>query len=198
MRVASKGFLVALLVVASRAEAQHGGGPAGPAAAAPAEARQHDFLVGQWDLAVKVPATSLATRIHGMPKLVGTWKAWRAFDGYGIQDELRITDASGNPMNLTHSLRYYDRTTRQWTITALDAYRGKVVTFTATWADGRMSQQSKGVDQEGKAFLSRAQFTDITPSAFTFRQDRSYDEGKSWKEGALVIEAKRIAATAPR
>ncbi|HEX9165815.1 MAG TPA: hypothetical protein VF862_07870 [Gemmatimonadales bacterium] len=198
MRVAAIGFQAVLLVVASRAVAQHGGGPIGPAAVAPAEARQHDFLVGQWDLTVKVPATSLATRIHGMPKLVGTWKAWRAFDGYGIQDELRITDASGNPMNLTHSLRYYDRTARQWTITALDAYRGKVVTSTATWADGAMSQEAKGVDQEGKAFLSRARFTDITPSSFTFRQDRSYDEGKSWKEGTLVIEAKRVAATAPR
>ena len=198
MRFATKWFLVALLLVPSWAAAQHGGGPAGAAPAAPAEARQYDFLVGQWDLKVKVPATSLATRIHGMPRLVGTWKAWRAFDGYGIQDELRITDASGNPMNLTHSLRFYDRTIRRWTITALDVYRGKVTPLTSTWAEGRMNQESEGVDQEGKAFLARARFTDISPTAFTFRQDRSYDGGKSWKEDTLVIEATRIAASAPR
>lgn len=198
MPMASRVFLIALLSVPAVVGAQHTAAAPAPAPSAPPEARQHDFLVGQWDLIVKVPATSLATRIHGMPKLVGTWKAWRAFDGYGIEDELRITDAAGNPMNLTHSLRFYDRTSRRWTVTALDVYRGKVTTLTATWAEGRMHQESKGVDQDGKAYLSRARFSDITPSGFTFQQDRSPDDGKTWKENTLVIEAKRVAATAPR
>jgi hypothetical protein len=198
MPVAARLFLIALLSVPSVAGAQHSAAAPTPAPSAPSEARQHDFLVGQWDLTVKVPATSLATRIHGMPRLVGTWKAWRAFDGYGVEDELRITDASGNPMNLTHSLRYYDRTSRRWTVTALDVYRGKVTTLTATWAEGSMNQESKGVDQDGKPYLSRARFSDITATGFTFRQDRSSDDGKTWKEDTLVIEAKRVAATAPR
>lgn len=192
--------LVILFAVPSPAPAQHGAGApqAVPAPAAPAEARQYEFLVGQWTLEVKLPATSLATKLHGMPKLVGTWKAWRAFDGYGVEDELRITDASGNPVNLTHSLRYYDRNAGQWAITALEAYRGKFVTLASRWAEGRMVATSSGVDQEGKAFLQRAQFLDITPQAFTYRQDRSFDEGKKWTEGTLTITAKRVAAAAPR
>jgi hypothetical protein len=198
MSVASRVLLVAFLTVPSIATAQHGDPSAASAPSAPAEAKQHDFLVGQWELSVKVPATSLATRLHGMPKLVGSWKAWRAFDGYGIEDELRITDASGNPVTLVHSLRYYDRTTRQWNITSLDVYRGKVSTLTSSWGKGTMLQESRGVDQEGKPYLVRARFIDITPTAFRFRQDRSYDDGKSWKEDTLVIQAKRVAAMAPR
>ena len=198
MPVASRVLLVTLLTIPSIVTAQHGDPSAAQAPSAPAEARQHDFLLGQWELSVKVPATSLATRLHGMPKLVGSWKGWRAFDGYGIEDELRITDASGNPVTLVHSLRYYDRTTRKWSITALDVYRGKVSTLSATWGKGTMLQESRGVDQEGKPYLARARFIEITPTAFRFRQDRSYDDGKSWKEDTLVIEAKRVAATAPR
>ena len=198
MSVRSNLTLAFMLAVPPIIQAQHGEATAAPPASAPIEARQHDFLVGQWDLTVKVPATSLATRIHGMPKLVGTWKGWRAFDGHGIEDELRITDAAGNPVNLTHSLRYYDRAARRWGITALDVYRGRVTALTATWGDRKMLQASRGLDSEGKAYVSRSRFSEITPTSFKFRQDRSYDDGKTWTENTLAIDAKRVAAAAPR
>lgn len=189
--------LVSVLAVPGGLAAQHGAAAAAPSPTAPPEAKQHDFLVGQWELTVKVPATSLATRLHGMPKLVGTWKAWRAFDGFGVEDELRITDASGNPMSLSHALRFYDRTVKHWVITGLDVYRGKVSTATATWDAGRMEQMSRGTDPDGKAYLTRSRFSDISPAGFVFRQERSYDEGRKWTAGT-TIEAKRISATAPR
>ena len=69
------------LILPCSARAQHGAGTSPAPVSAPAEARQHDFLVGQWELVVKVPPAGLAQRIHGVPRLVGTWKAWRAFDG---------------------------------------------------------------------------------------------------------------------
>jgi hypothetical protein len=168
------------------------------APAAPPEARQHDFLVGQWELVVKVPAVGLAQKIHGTPRLAGTWKAWRAFDGFGIEDELRITDAAGNPLSLSHAMRYYDRAARSWNVTLLDVYRGKVSAATAEWKDGRMTQSSRGTDQEGKPALIRSRFFDITPTSFRWQQDRSTDEGKTWKEGTLRVEAKRVAPAAPR
>lgn len=197
MSATSRALLVACLAVPSVAVAQHGPTATG-AASAPAEGKQHDFLVGQWELTVKVPAVTLAERMHGVPKMVGSWKAWRAFDGYGVEDELRITDASGNPITLVHSLRFYDRTARQWAITALDVYRGKVSSFTASWNKGSMEQESRGTDAEGKPYLARAAFSDITPTSFQFRQDMSYDNGKSWKKNTLIIEATRVSATAPR
>jgi len=179
-------------------EAQHAAGTQQAAPSAPAEARQHDFLVGQWELVVKVPPAGLAQRIHGVPKLVGTWKAWRAFDGFGVEDELRITDAAGNPLSLSHALRYYDRTARSWSITLLDVYRGRLTSATAEWKDGRMVQNGRGTDPEGKPTLVRSRFHDITPGSFKWQQDRSADNGKTWTEGTLRIEARRVAAAAPR
>jgi hypothetical protein len=177
--------------------AQHGAGT-GAAATAPAEARQHDFLVGQWELEIKVRPVGLAQRIHGAPRLTGLWKAWRAFDGFGIEDELRITDPAGNPVSLSHTMRFYDRAARAWSLAVLDVYRGKLTSATAEWKEGRMTQTSRGTDPEGKPVLVRSRFSDITPTGFRWQQDRSDDEGKSWTEGTLRITARRVAATAPR
>src|SRR4051812_21554394 len=86
--------------------AQHGAtGSARPALTPAREAGQFDFLIGQWDLVVTPKANSLAAKIHGSPTFLGMWKAWRAVDGFGVEDELRIMDRSGNPSSLSHALR---------------------------------------------------------------------------------------------
>jgi len=189
--------LISLLMFATAVQAQHGGGGASTRTA-PAEANQFAFLVGQWELAVRPKASTLAMKIHGVPKLAGTWKAWRAFDGFGIEDELRITDASGNPLTLSHAMRNYDGAAKRWTTTTLDVYRGVFTPSTANWRDGKMTVTSRGVDGDGKAYVSRATYSDITPTSFRFRQDRSMDGGQEWTEGVLTIDAKRVAASASR
>ena len=68
------------LARASLAHAQHGGtGSSLPGTAAPAEAAQFDFLVGQWELEVTPKVGGLGAMIHGAPRLVGSWKAWRCY-----------------------------------------------------------------------------------------------------------------------
>src|SRR4051812_9903839 len=104
---------------------QHGaGGSARPALTPAKEAGQFDFLIGQWELVVTPKVNSLAAKIHGSPKFLGTWKAWRAVDGFGVEDELRIMDRSGNPSSLSQALRVYSANERKWIITGIDAYRG--------------------------------------------------------------------------
>ncbi len=186
---------VMLVALVATAHAQHGGG--GGVRSAPTEVAQFAFLVGQWDLVVRPAASGLAAKIHGVPKMAGTWKAWRAFDGFGVEDELRITDASGNPRALSHTMRYYDATTKRWTSSSLDVYRGAFNASSAQWKDGVMSMTSRGTDADGKAYVTRTRFYDITPAAFKFRQERSMDAGGTWNE-SLGIDARRVAAVAPR
>ncbi len=170
---------------------------AAPMRAAPPEARQFDFLVGQWELVVRPQASGLAARIHGVPRMVGTWKGWRSLDGWGILDELRITDESGNPRAYAQATRMYDATAGHWTTSTADAARGIFTTSTAEWRDGRMTVSSQGTDAEGKRYTTRSRYYDITPKSFRFSQERSFDGGASWTP-TLTIEAKRIAATDPR
>jgi hypothetical protein len=182
------------LALAGVAHAQHGSA----AAAVPAEAAQFDFLVGQWELEVVPKATGLAAMIHGSPKLVGSWKAWRAFDGYGLDDELRVFDASGNPISLNCAQRIFDAKARRWLVNGLDVYRARFGSSSGAWQDGEMRLEGSGQSAEGKPVLTRTRFTEITPDRFKMRQDRSLDNGASWEEGTLVVVAKRVAAEAPR
>ena len=188
-------FAAVLLVstcVSQPVNAQHGGGPANLAVNAPKEVSQLDFLVGDWDLDVKVPATTFAAKIHGMPKLVGTWRVRKALDGWGIEDDMKITDVAGNPKSLVHAVRYFDRNTRRWAISGLDVYRGKFSTSTAEWRSGEMHVSGSGKDADGKTYMIRTRLYDISPTAFKFRQERSADQGRTWKE-AISIEARRAS-----
>jgi hypothetical protein len=184
-------------LAAAPAAAQHSAGP--PLITAPPhEATQYDFLLGQWELTVKPEATTLAAKIHGMPKLTGTWKAWRALDGWGVQDELRIVDASGNPLACTQFMRVYDAATHRWMLSSAEAYRGRITTSTARWTGSEMESVASSTDQNGKPVLSRTRVYKITPTSFRYQQDHSYDDGKTWSEGVLTIDAKRTAAAAAR
>ncbi|MCE9602795.1 MAG: hypothetical protein K8S21_11380 [Gemmatimonadetes bacterium] len=190
-------LLVVLLPAALRA--QHaGGGAASSTSTAPKEAEQFAFLVGQWEVTVMPKVSSLVATLHGQPKLLGTWKAWRAFDGFGVEDELRIIDGSGNPNALSHSMRIYDVTLGKWTQTSLDVYRGRFTTANGTWAQNALSLRSVGRDAEGKPFVQRSRFYDITATGFKYEVDRSNDGERTWETGVVRIEAKRVAASAAR
>jgi hypothetical protein len=192
-----RSILALLALLALPSAAQHGGGRT-PSHVPPRAASQHDFLLGEWQLSVEVPPPSLAARLHGTPKLTGTWKAWRALDGWGIEDELRITDQAGNPLALSHSVRVYDAEDRRWRVATLDVYRARFVSPAVELRDGEVHLRSRGTDPQGQEYLSRTRIYDIEPDSFRFRQDRSQDGGRTWEQGALRIEAKRLAATAPR
>ncbi|MFN0178537.1 MAG: hypothetical protein ACKVZ0_07020 [Gemmatimonadales bacterium] len=192
-------FAGVLLLVPAALPAQHGTPGGGGRVLAPAaEASQFDFLIGQWEITVQPRATSLAARIHGAPKLGGTWKAWRAFDGFGIEDEMRIVDASGNPVSLTHAVRVYDPTAKRWSISGLDVYRTRFSASTATWTNGEMVATGTGTDPEGKPSMTRTRYFEISPTGFRMEQDRSADNGATWAKATIKITARKVAAAAPR
>jgi hypothetical protein len=193
MNARSSLLLVALIFPLAPAAAQHAAGGGTRAVTPPPEASQFDFLVGEWEVTLTPKVSGLAARIHGAPKLAGTWTAVRAFDGWGIQDELRVVDASGNPSSLTSTMRFYDQAARQWTQHSLDVYRGRFAAATATFAEGQMTVTTRGTDQEGRPYVARTRFFAITPASFRVQQDRSMDDGRKWDESVLRMEARRTA-----
>lgn len=190
--------LLSALPALGSAQHSSGGAPVRPASTAPAEAAQFDFLIGQWEVTVTPKVASLAARIHGAPTLQGSWKAWKAMDGFGVEDELRIVDGSGNPNALSHALRLYDAAQRRWTQVTMDAYRAVVTTSTASWEEGEMRIRSTGRDAEGRPYVQRVRIHDITPDGFKYQSDRSFDGERTWETAVLRMEARRVAATAPR
>ena len=191
-------FVCLVLTCPVAAVAQHSGDAATEVSSAPAEAKQFDFLLGQWQLEVHPKVSSLVAIIHGAPRLVGTWKAERSPEGLGIDDEMRIVDASGNPISLSRSHRIYAAAQGLWKISTQDVTHSHTSEGTAKWLGGEMHVEGRSSDAGGKSSLIRTLYFDITADSFRMRQDRSSDNGQSWDEGALTIDAKRIAATATR
>jgi hypothetical protein len=194
MKLPSLLFVVVALSWSMSGQAQHAVAP--PIEAPAAEARQFDFLLGQFELEVTPKINSVVAMIHGTPKLVGTWRAWKVFDGRGIEDELRIVDANGNPVSMNRSMRIYIAAEQRWRITGADGYRGRVTDATARFRDGRMQTEGRTVEAQDKIMLTRSRFLDVGPNGFTLVQDRSDDGGKTWEEGSVTIKATRTAATA--
>lgn len=189
---------LASITVALPAQQAAGGAAQRLPSTAPVEAEQFAFLVGQWEVTVTPKVNSLAARIHGSPTFVGSWKAWRAFDRFGVEDELRIMDRSGNPNNLTHTMRFYDAAQSKWTLTALDVYRGRYVSAVGEMKAGELVVTSVGKDGEGKSYVQRARFFEITPTSFKYQADRYMNDEKKWDTAVLTMDARRVAAVAPR
>ncbi|HLB08818.1 MAG TPA: hypothetical protein VK617_04765 [Gemmatimonadaceae bacterium] len=187
--------VMALLPLAVRAQHPGGGDTVGETRA-PREATQYDFLVGQWELTVTPKVSGLVGLIHGAPKLRGSWKGTRALDGWGVEDELRIADESGNPVAYTHFVRMYDAKAKRWVVSAMDVFRKRATISAAEWQGGEMVSTTDGLDPDGKAYRTRTRITDISPAAFRLQQDVSYDKGATWDEAHLVIDAKRTSGSA--
>ena len=182
----SRAFILAVWLCAVASPAASAGG----VAAAP-EARQFDFLVGQWQVSGEAKASGLMARIHGSPKLIGSWKAWRLADGLGIEDELTLTDASGNPTSSVHFKRTFSREENCWIITSRNTYNGNAPPATARWKADEMLMTGSGASPEGKHYRSRTHYVAITPVSFRMVQDRSYDEGKTWEDAAVTLNVHR-------
>jgi hypothetical protein len=187
-----RSLLMCVLLAASAAVSGQHPAPT-PAAQPGAESRQFDFLLGEWRLVVTPRVSGLAAMLHGTPELVGTWRASRTFGGLGIEDELRISDDSGNPNAWIRTLRIFSSREQAWQTASVDAQRARASTGSATWRDDGMWVESRGVDAEGNAYRTRSLFHAITPDAFRVRQDRSHDDGASWDEGVLEMRATRTA-----
>ena len=197
MRVLSVSFAVAAAFATMTPIAlcaQHGGSDAAVGTQPPREASQYDFLVGQWELVVSPKVSGLVARIHGVPRLHGSWKATRALDGWGVEDDLRIADESGNPIAYTHFTRIYDASAKHWVVSAIDVYRQRLTTSSVRWQGGEMIAVVDAIDTDGKPYRSRTHITDISPTSFHYSQDVSHDGGATWDQGHLVMEAKRTAA----
>lgn len=163
----------------------------------PVEAHQYDFLIGEWTLSARPKLASLVRLVHGDIVMSGTWKARRALNGWGVQDEMQLFDPSGNPNVLIAATRFYDVRAAHWTTTSLDVYRGRQTVSAGNRVDSGMHSETRSQAADGTPTRTRVTIGSIDADHFVFRQDRSYDDGQSWDEAVLVIEATRIIKDGP-
>jgi hypothetical protein len=155
---------------------------------APAALAQFAFLIGKWRCEAKVKAADGQWR-----RFAATWVGRFVLDGYTIADEYRMTDAAGDLIVLGVNLRAYDAARKTWNIKWLNALAG-------TWVD-LGPEALGGIIFDGSSVtyafkepvadhaLTRATYTNISPTHFTWRGEKS-DDGQAWSE-FMVVEAYR-------
>jgi len=155
---------------------------------APAALSRFAFLIGRWRCEAKVRSAN-----GEWQTLEATWLGRFILDGHAIADEYRMIGSSGDLIVLGMNLRTYDASKQMWNIKWLNALAG-------TWVD-LGPEELGGVRFDGQSIIyafrepvaahayTRATYTNISKTRFTWRGERS-DDGKAWSE-FMVVEAYR-------
>jgi hypothetical protein len=156
---------------------------------APPELSQFAFIIGTWLCDVKVKGEA------------GTWQPYQAtwagryiLDGYVIADEYRMTNQEGELIVQGMNFRSYSVEKKTWIMKWLNARDSFWLELGPEELGGvRVTPKTitfNLVDTFASNALSRVTFSNISASHFTWREDKSLDQGKTWTE-FVVIEAHR-------
>jgi hypothetical protein len=160
---------------------------------APAALSQFAFLIGHWrfDAKFKTP--------HGeWQTFQGTWIGRYILDARVIADEYKMLGADGKVMVHGMNFRVYDAAKQLWNIKWLNALEGTWTDLTAEeYGAAKFEGQSvsytfrepMGASAGWKAAYTRATYTNVSPSFFTWRGDKS-DDRTTWTE-FMVVECRR-------
>jgi len=152
---------------------------------AAAELSRFAFLIGRWrfDARFKSAGGEWQT-FHG------TWVGHYILDGYAIADEYRMIGPSGEPIVLGMNFRVYDSARKVWNIKWLNALDGTWTDLTSEQFGGaRFDGQSVSYVFKAERPFTRATYTNISQSHFTWRGEKSED-AKAWTE-FMVVECDR-------
>lgn len=152
---------LAVLLAACAAHAQ-----SGPAGCDSLPSHQLDFWVGEWDLTYAQDGKPAHSR-NRVTKILAGCAVLEEFDG-----------APGTPL-AGRSVSMYDARAARWKQVWVDN-SGAWLDFEGGLEDGRMVF-SREARKDGKRFLQRMVFDDVTREGLTWRWQRSDDGGARWK-----------------
>jgi hypothetical protein len=134
---------------------------------------QLDFWIGDWTL-------------HSRQRVAPDRDEWREemavnhvraiLDGKVIQEEFDGRQLA-KPL-LGMSLSVYHAPTKKWKQTWVDN-QGSYLDFVGEYRDGKMIF-TRDAQVQGRAIKQRMCFENITPDRFTWKWERSSDDGKPW------------------
>ena len=152
---------------------------------APPEISQFSFLIGEWRCDVKAKAQDGTWRTYE-----ATWVGRYILDGYVIADEYRMTDHAGDIVVHGMNFRSYSVEKKAWIMRWLDATRSFWVELGPEELGGvRVTPEGitfKLVDRFAPDAIGRVTFANISSRHFTWREEKSLDQGRTWTEFVAI------------
>ena len=140
---------------------------------APPETAVLGQLVGTWDidqLIINKDGTWGGRKRHAI------WKWYYILDGHAIQDDWILVDSLNNQHVAGTNIRIYNPEEKQWYMAWIDKTVRRLATFTATNDSGTVVMD--GHNAKGQRIKNI--FYNIKKNEFDWRQDWTFDDGKSW------------------
>jgi len=156
---------------------------------APKELDRFAFLIGQWRFDARFKSASGdGQTFHG------TWTGKYILDGHAIADEYRMLGSDGEVAVHGMNFRVYDTVRKVWNIKWLNALDGTWTDLTPEEFGGAkfegpsvsyIFREPAGATKGWATAYTRATYTSVSPTLFTWRGDKS-DDRTTWKEFMLV------------
>ncbi len=155
--------------------------------AAPQELRAFSFLVGKWDGRGR---TRLAD--GSVAEFPVTWIGRYILDGTAIADEMHAPAPDGTPY-LGISLRQYDSARKTWVVEYLNV-SGSFLRRQVNAGAGsvQVSGHDVTVGSESPGVAIREHYLVPDGETFTYRLDVSNDAGRTWNEGQIEMNFRRL------
>jgi len=141
-----------------------------------------DYLLGDWEFT----AESKQYR-----KFNGRWSAVRLETGQ-ILDEYRVLGGNGETIHVTSTVRSYNSAADRWELIGMDRGGGLLDFGTAQRVGPEVHLEQKFGVAGGTPITLRIRYYNIQADRFSWRADRSTDDGKTWTPDFQRIEARRI------
>ena len=182
------GGLLAATLTAVPLSAQAAGGRTAEQIQASYDAHQADFdyLLGDWEF------TGTRGGAEGDLTFRGYWSAVRLDIGAQVLDEYRVVGDSGQTLYVSTTLRSYNAVLDQWELVSAERGTGLQNLGTAQRDGTEMRIEQKFGVMSRQPSLWRIRYHDIRPDRFSWKADRSTDEGRTWMTDFMRIEARRI------
>jgi hypothetical protein len=107
-------------------------------------------------------------------------------------DQFEIDGDKGQVIYATLTLRVYNPNFDRWEVVTLDRRDGLQNFGTARREGSDMVIEQKAQAATPKPILLRVRYYNIGSNSFSWKADRSDDNGKTWQKDFQTLEAKRI------
>jgi len=157
---------------------------------APPEMAQFAFLVGEWECKARFLDSE-----GEYAEITGRWVGYYTLGGYAFQDDWYSPNLRGT------TWRTFDPVGKRWVNRWLQAGVDRPASFTGDlfygeFKAGRMVLEPRGMDTRGE-YVDRITFYGIADDHFSWKLDRSYDDGKNWIKNMTMTEATRVKQEEP-
>ncbi len=138
-----------------------------------------DKLIGTWDATQSIRNRDGSWTVQ---KKQYKWKFYPILEGEAVQDDWIVVDSTGRELTTGTNIRISNSEENRWYMAWIDKTHRRLATFTAVYENGKIIMD--GTNAQGRHIHNT--FYNISEKSFEWKQEWTFDEGKSWVEVARI------------